>query len=127
MSKLAVNCVINPITALLDVQNGALVGSDDTRLLSAAIVSEASACFAAQLGRTAPWPESHPLSASALAAYAVTVAQRTAANTSSMLGDIRRVGMTEMCVRSACASDATATISTATSHASADSTAWLPQ
>jgi len=99
MSKLAVNCAINPITALLDVRNGALVGSNDTNALTASIASEASACFAAQLGRTTPWPEAHPLSATALAAYTAAVAQSTATNTSSMLGDVRRVAATEMCVR----------------------------
>lgn len=98
MRKLAVNCAINPITALLDVRNGALVGSHDVSALATAIAAEASACFRAQLGRTMPWSDSHPLSTDALTAHMMAVARATATNSSSMLGDVRRVVPTEMCV-----------------------------
>lgn len=84
--KLAVNAAINPLTAILRVPNGALVGSDWTRVLVDQVAGEVSAVAAAQ-GITLPMDA---------AAQARDVARRTAANRSSMLQDVLRGAETEI-------------------------------
>lgn len=116
--KVAVNCVINPLTAIFDVQNGVLLDQDiDT--MAQSICFEASRVFAEQeraelsqkLERGLPvqeehgsfllengrYPPSHELSTGSLHARAMQVARTTDENVSSMLADIRNgARMTEM-------------------------------
>ena len=112
VQKLVVNCIINPLTALLDVRNGALYGSPDTDALATAIATEASTCFFAQLHgqreglEPRPFAPGHPLSPEVLVSLSISVMRNTAGNVSSMLGDVRSAGTTEMCVLSGAASDA---------------------
>jgi len=85
--KLAINAAINPLTALLGVRNGALLESGWARRMMAAAAREVAAVAAAQ-GIALPFDDP--------AAAAETVARRTAANVSSMLGDVRRGVPTEI-------------------------------
>lgn len=83
--KLAVNCAINPLSALRGVPNGALLDvAEDRRLLAEAAREVAS--VAAALG----------IETGDASALAVDVARRTAANRSSMLQDLARGAPTEI-------------------------------
>ncbi|MBU4225387.1 MAG: 2-dehydropantoate 2-reductase [Chloroflexi bacterium] len=85
--KLVVNAAINPLTALLRVPNGELLQRPTARFLMSELAREAAAVARAQ-GVSLPFevPES----------AAEEVAQRTAANRSSMLQDVLRGAPTEI-------------------------------
>ena len=85
--KLAVNAAINPLTALLRVPNGALLESEWSHTLLREAAREVGAVAAAK-GITLPYPDP--------AAEAERVADRTAANRSSMLQDVLRGVETEI-------------------------------
>lgn len=82
--KLAVNCVINPLTALYDCPNGALVAYPEE---VAAICDEVAAVMQR---------EGHHASAEDLQFYVWQVVNSTAENISSMLQDIRALRHTEI-------------------------------
>jgi 2-dehydropantoate 2-reductase len=83
--KLAVNCAINPLTALLERPNGALLESTDARVVVRATVREVAAVAAAR-----------GLALGDVLGLALAVARQTAANRSSMLQDLRRSAATEI-------------------------------
>ena len=85
--KLAVNSAINPPTALLDVDNGVLVAGPAGRALLSAVARET-----ARVARTA----GIALDEEAAAVRAISVAQATAANRSSMRQDLARGVPTEI-------------------------------
>ena len=85
--KLAVNAAINPLTALLEVPNGALLDDPAARLFMRRAAEEVAAVAAAQ-GIALPYPDAP--------AAAEEVARRTAHNLSSMLQDLRRGAPTEI-------------------------------
>ncbi|NPA07042.1 MAG: ketopantoate reductase family protein [Chloroflexi bacterium] len=85
--KLAINAAINPLTALLDVPNGALLDDPAARLFMAQAAREVARVAAAQ-GIALPFDD--PV------ARAFEVARRTAANSSSMREDLRRGAPTEI-------------------------------
>lgn len=108
--KIAVNCVINPLTAIFDVQNGVLL-EQNIESMAYTICYEASRVFGAQarkdllakhekgaqgseedsyLLEQALFPVDHPLSTESLHARALQVARTTDANVSSTLADIRK-------------------------------------
>lgn len=82
LQKLVGNAVINPLTALYDVPNGALLKSDEFRAIAAQICEEAARCFAAQ------GPIEDALSTQSLYDNVLTLASVTAENISSTLSDI---------------------------------------
>ena len=84
--KLLVNAAINPITALTRWQNGVIL-SPALKSTVQAVVSEASALAAAE-GLAIPEKEAREL--------VLSVAEKTAANTSSMLQDVLRGRKTEI-------------------------------
>jgi 2-dehydropantoate 2-reductase len=84
--KLAVNAAINPLTALLDIRNGALLDSEHTRAIMAGAAHEVAAVAAAQ-GIILPFDA---------AARAEEVARLTGPNRSSMLQDVQRGALTEI-------------------------------
>jgi 2-dehydropantoate 2-reductase len=86
-AKLAVNCVINPLTALLDTRNGVVAETPGLCELAAGIVNELVAVAAAQ---------GIVLSADELLERALQVSRLTSRNLSSMLTDIRRGSPTEI-------------------------------
>lgn len=83
--KLAVNCAINPLSALRNVPNGELLADAATRATLMAAAEEVAAVAAA---RGVSVPDA--------AAAAVTVAAGTAGNRSSMLQDLDRGARTEI-------------------------------
>lgn len=85
--KLAVNCVINPLTALLDQPNGLVARDADLSRLAGEIVEELVTVAAAG---------GVELCARELLARALEVSRRTARNRSSMLNDVRRGLRTEI-------------------------------
>lgn len=85
--KLAVNCAINPLSALLGVTNGALLDEPEPRATLMAAAREVGAIATARgidLGADDP------------ADLALEVARRTAGNLSSMLQDLNRGVLTEI-------------------------------
>jgi 2-dehydropantoate 2-reductase len=87
--KLAMNCVINPLTALADCVNGELPLADDSPWF-ASLVEETHAVAQAVLGER--WPYSVP----ELMAAVRQLALATATNSSSMREDLRRGRGTEI-------------------------------
>jgi 2-dehydropantoate 2-reductase len=85
--KLVVNAAINPLTALLRVPNGELLKRPSARVIMKALAEETAAVASAQRVRL---PFSNPMEA------AESVAQKTAANHSSMFQDVRRGAPTEI-------------------------------
>ncbi len=85
--KLAINAGINPLTALLRVPNGALLGSPERVELMEAAARE-TAAVAARKGIPLPFPDP--------ALRVREVARDTAANRSSMLQDVERGRPTEI-------------------------------
>ena len=85
--KLVINAAINPLTALLDVSNGALLALPNARALLAATAREAASVAFAQ-GIRLPYPD--PVVATE------AIARQTSGNFSSMLQDIRRGAQTEI-------------------------------
>jgi 2-dehydropantoate 2-reductase len=85
--KLAVNAGINPLTALLDVPNGALLDHPPARLVMVAAAEETADVARAQ-GIALPYADT--------ASQVMDVARRTAENTSSMRADTHRRAPTEI-------------------------------
>jgi len=85
--KLAVNAAINPLTAIFDVPNGALLAQSQTRTLMALAAQEVEAVANAQDIRL-PFDD--------VVEAVEDVAWRTSNNHSSMLQDIRRGAPTEI-------------------------------
>lgn len=83
--KLAVNCAINPLSALRGVPNGALLDDPEARAIMAAAAGEVEAVAGAR---------GIPLRGAAAAAF--EVAGRTGGNRSSMLQDLDRGARTEI-------------------------------
>ena len=85
-TKLAVNCAINPLSALLEVRNGALLESEEARAQLVAAAREVGAVAQARgiVLRADP------------AERALDVARATANNRSSMLQDLLRGAPTEI-------------------------------
>ena len=85
--KLVINAAINPLSALLDVPNGALLESPAAKTLLGALAEETAAVARAK---------KIPLEMDDPAAAAEAVARQTSANISSMLQDLRRGAPTEI-------------------------------
>lgn len=85
-TKLAVNCAVNPLTALNDVNNGALLERGDWREAMLAAAREVAAVAGAAGIALDGDPVEHTLA----------VARATAGNLSSMLQDVRRGARTEI-------------------------------
>ncbi|KAG5460156.1 MAG: ketopantoate reductase PanE/ApbA-domain-containing protein [Olpidium bornovanus] len=100
LAKLAVNCCVNPLTALLRVRNGDLVRSAAGRFLMRRVAAEVApvlrAKFSADVrGAAAAAASSRPvpaalLSGEALVEEAKAVCARTSRNFSSMYQDVHR-------------------------------------
>ncbi|KAE8140180.1 ketopantoate reductase PanE/ApbA C terminal-domain-containing protein [Aspergillus pseudotamarii] len=95
--KLAANCVLNPLTALLDVRNGVIADMPQVRPLITRLLEEISTVF----GRL---PEIQSLSAhdpscfspASLEAVVMDTIRKTAGNSSSMREDVRKGRLTEI-------------------------------
>ncbi|OGM46228.1 hypothetical protein ABOM_004940 [Aspergillus bombycis] len=95
--KLAANCVLNPLTALLDVRNGVIAEMAQVRPLIKRLLQEISTVF----GRL-PEIQNHSthdpscFSPTSLEAVVMDTIRKTAANSSSMREDIRQGRPTEI-------------------------------
>lgn len=94
--KLSTNCAINPLTALLGVQNGALIGPAQTQDVMRAVLGEASEVITRYLASvregTPLEPETRAsFSPAALERRTMAVLAATARNTSSMASDMARL------------------------------------
>lgn len=95
--KLSTNCAVNPLTALLGVQNGALIGPSQTQSIMRAVLREASEAITRYLASVRD--DNEPLdpetvamfSPSALERRTMAVLAATARNTSSMASDVSRL------------------------------------
>ncbi len=85
--KLVINAAINPLSALLDVPNGALLNNSAARTLLGGLAQETAAVARA---KGIPLAFDNPVAA------AEEVARQTATNFSSMLQDLRRGAPTEI-------------------------------
>lgn len=85
--KLAINAGINPLTALLEVPNGALSENENWRQVMTAAADEVARVAAAQ-GIRLPYDD--------VALRTVEVSKATASNRSSMLQDVSRSAPTEI-------------------------------
>lgn len=101
--KLVVNCVINPLTAILGCRNGDIFAHREGLNLCRGICQEAAAVFQAQWraertsapdGETSSFPRA--LTAEALEQECINLAEKTRMNFSSMLMDVRRSRQTEL-------------------------------
>ncbi|GAA5927682.1 2-dehydropantoate 2-reductase PAN5 [Sporobolomyces koalae] len=105
LQKLAVNASVNSLTALMGVNNGALVGSPRAKSLIETVTHECAQVFAAHIAREeGRWepvineseiassppalPDHHPLSSKSLLAHTLKVVFKTASNISSTLSDL---------------------------------------
>lgn len=84
--KLAINCAINPLSALMGIANGVLLEKEETRTLLIAAAREVGAVASARGIGIGDDP----------AALAIEVARRTGENRSSMLQDMDRGSPTEI-------------------------------
>lgn len=85
--KLIINAAINPLTALFEIPNGALVDNPYARRTMKEVVTEAVA-VASALGIPLPFADAMEV--------VETVVRRTAENRSSMLQDVQRGAPTEI-------------------------------
>ncbi|KAL9086763.1 MAG: hypothetical protein Q9159_003982 [Coniocarpon cinnabarinum] len=96
LDKLAVNCVVNPLTVLLDAPNGSILKNSNISRTMRLLLFEISAIF-----RRLPEVQGLPnvdvrFSPDRLEDLVVGVAKKTSANISSMLQDVRRGAETEI-------------------------------
>ena len=83
--KLAVNSTINPLTAVLGVKNGDLIGSPDIQDISTKLAQEFMAVVKARNGFSFPLDN-----VDEVLKVVFDVANKTKLNTSSMLSDLNR-------------------------------------
>lgn len=96
LEKLAVNCIINPLTVLLDARNGALLANHSLDRATRLLLAEISFVFC-NLPELKGIPTlATRFSPERLENVVVGVATRTAGNISSMLQDVRRGVRTEI-------------------------------
>ncbi|EGG08443.1 uncharacterized protein MELLADRAFT_26951, partial [Melampsora larici-populina 98AG31] len=89
--KLTVNAALNPITALLETRNEALVGERSFERLAKGICHEASTVFALQAKEEKGFPLDHPLAKQNLLRHVRQVMKATGPNISSMCADVRKL------------------------------------
>jgi 2-dehydropantoate 2-reductase len=99
LQKLVGNAVINTITAILDVRNGAIPNQPAAQTLARQVCAEASSVFAAHINQGQPFHDDHLLNPRRLAPYVLELAEKTNRNMSSTLADMRnRADSTELFV-----------------------------
>ncbi|KAK8230446.1 ketopantoate reductase PanE/ApbA C terminal-domain-containing protein [Phyllosticta capitalensis] len=96
LEKLAINCIVNPMTGLLDVRNGALLNNYHLTRTTRLLLSEISLII-----RSLPELQGLPslstrFAPDRLEAMVMRVAAMTRHNVSSMLADVRRGNQTEI-------------------------------
>lgn len=96
LEKLSANAILNPITALLDVPNGALLHNSSLSMVQRMLLAELSLVIRG-LPELEGIPNVHQrFSAQRLEHYVLGIISRTAQNSSSMREDFRRAKQTEI-------------------------------
>jgi 2-dehydropantoate 2-reductase len=93
--KLAANCVLNPLTAILDVRNGVIKENPDLQPLIQRLLQEISSVFRS-LPELKDLPSDDRFSVSSLEALVIDTIDKTAENSSSMREDVRKGRATEI-------------------------------
>ncbi|EPS25567.1 hypothetical protein PDE_00501 [Penicillium oxalicum 114-2] len=95
--KLAANCVLNPLTAILDIRNGAVKENPDLQPLIQRVLEEVSLVFQKlAFLRDQPVDQRDRFSVPALEKLVMDTIDKTAGNSSSMREDLRKGRMTEI-------------------------------
>ena len=89
LEKLSSNCILNPLTALLDVPNGAMLGNDELLPVQRLLLAEISLVIRGLPELKGIPTVRHRFSAKRLEQLFLGVTKRTAQNSSSMREDIR--------------------------------------
>ncbi|PWY84774.1 2-dehydropantoate 2-reductase [Aspergillus heteromorphus CBS 117.55] len=94
--KLSTNCMVNPLTALLGVHNGAMLENAELRRMQRPLLGEISSVFC-QLPELQGLPDVQArMSVAALEEQLISNIQKTAGNSSSMCEDVRAGRATEI-------------------------------
>lgn len=95
--KLAANCVLNPLTAILDVRNGVIKENPDLQPLILRLLQEISLVFRSLPEiRNLPDDQKDRFSVPSLEALVMDTIEKTAGNSSSMREDVRKGRATEI-------------------------------
>lgn len=95
--KLAANCVLNPLTAILDVRNGVIKENPDLQPLIQRLLHEISLVFQSLPEiRDLPSEQKDRFSVSSLEGLVLDTIEKTAGNSSSMREDVRKGRATEI-------------------------------
>lgn len=95
--KLAANCVLNPLTAILDVRNGVIKENPDLQPLIQRLLQEISLVFQSLPEiRDLPSEQKDRFSVSSLEGLVMDTIEKTAGNSSSMREDVRKGRPTEI-------------------------------
>lgn len=95
--KLAANCVLNPLTAILDVRNGVIKENPDLQPLIQRLLQEISLVFQSLPEiRDLPIEQKDRFSVSSLEGLVMDTVEKTAENSSSMREDVRKGRATEI-------------------------------
>ncbi|KAJ5359281.1 uncharacterized protein N7496_011694 [Penicillium cataractarum] len=95
--KLAANCVLNPLTAILDVRNGVIKENPDLQPLIQRLLQEISLVFRSLPEiRDLPRDQKDRFSVPSLEALVMDTIEKTAGNSSSMREDLRKGRATEI-------------------------------
>lgn len=96
LDKLAVNCIINPLTSVFDCTNGELMNSFSVTRIMRLLLAEISLVIRSLPELQGVLNKDLRYDPGRLEAKVVVVARRTAANISSMLHDVRERQVTEI-------------------------------
>ncbi|KAF2146267.1 uncharacterized protein K452DRAFT_219546, partial [Aplosporella prunicola CBS 121167] len=96
LEKLAVNCVINPLTSLTDARNGSLLYNFSLTRVQRLLLSEISVVIRSLPELRGVLNINTRFSPDRLETLTTSIAAKTAENTSSMLNDVRRGLRTEV-------------------------------
>lgn len=95
--KLAANCVLNPLTAILDVQNGVIKENPDLQPLIQRLLQEISLVFQSLPEiKDLPSDQKDRFSVPSLETLVMDTIEKTAGNSSSMREDVRKGRSTEI-------------------------------
>ncbi|PVH87914.1 2-dehydropantoate 2-reductase-like protein [Cadophora sp. DSE1049] len=96
LEKLTINAILNPLTAILGIKNGDILQHDSVRRVSTLLIEECSRILISLPELQASSSPKERFAPAKLETLVTTVAQKTAANTSSMLQDVQAGRETEI-------------------------------
>ena len=96
LEKLSTNCVLNPLTALLDIPNGSILYNSALSKAQRLLIAEISLVLRTLPELTSVPGVAHRFSPARLEQLLISVAAKTAENSSSMREDVRKMRATEV-------------------------------